>query len=188
MAKTSSGTEKVFIKDKAKLVAVKIVSDMAVRKLDQEFDEAIKTATDDASIDALVAKLETDSAAIYTKLTADLATETAKTASNVALVSTNLRKAVNDKIKAVKVQAELTKIIIQTENVMKKIGAEVGKALTVIKSDTEAAAVLAKANTEATEIKAKLEKRVKHYIEEDLPRSGVDATVAAAYTTQIKKS
>jgi hypothetical protein len=61
---------------------------------------------------------------------------------------------VTDKIKAVKVQAALTKIIIQTENVMKKIGTEVGQALTVIKSDTEAAAVLLKAKNEATEIKA----------------------------------
>jgi ElaB/YqjD/DUF883 family membrane-anchored ribosome-binding protein len=104
------------------------------------------------------------------------------------LVSTNLQKAVNDKIKAVKVQAELTKIIIQTENVMKKIGTEVGQALTVIKSDTEAAEVLAKAKAEATAIQAKLDARVKTYIEEDLPRSGVDTTVATAYTTQVKKA
>jgi len=161
---------------------------MAVKKLDEEFDEAIKTATDDASIERLVKKLETDTAAVTTKLTQDLATETAKTSSNVALVSTNLQKAVNDKIKAVKVQAELTKIIIQTENVMKKIGTEVGQALTVIKSHTEAAEVLAKAKAEATAIQTKLDAKVKTYIEEDLPRSGVDTTVATAYTAQIKKA
>lgn len=152
---------------------------MAVRKLEQEFDDAMKTATDDAQIAGLVGKLQAGAAAITETLATGLAAETAQSASNVATVSADLQRAVDQKLRVVKVEADLAQLIVATENAVKRVGTAVGEALTVIRSDTEAAAVVAAAKAEATAIQTSLDTKLTNYVA-GLPEWGLDAAAATA--------